>query len=131
MALYCAAGIPITIYVLLREHLSQSTSITQIILGWNAEYHRNLLVRGLGTIFALVGLSYGGYIAASRAKHDELLNATLSSLFCILEPFLFFAENRALPAPWEGIPMILAPIAALVGGYIRLRKRRPVRPVAG
>jgi hypothetical protein len=63
----------------------------------------------------------GGYIAARIAKHNELLNGTLSSFLCVLFVILAIGTSSMIGLA-TGI--IANPILGFLGGYLRLRQRQ-------
>ena len=81
----------------------------------------------------LVGLAcsvLGGYVAACLAKHDELLNGTLSSLLCLAVGFYSIAFGKDSHALWvQFLMLVAAPICGFFGGYLRVQQRR-VRTLA-
>jgi putative membrane protein (TIGR04086 family) len=76
----------------------------------------------------LVGLLcslLGGYVAAWLAKHDELLNGTLSSLPCLAVGFYSMALGKDSHAHWvQFLMLVAAPICGFFGGYLRVQQRR-------
>jgi len=69
----------------------------------------------------------GGYIAARIAKHDELLNATLSSFICILLalPTLGSASLQNIV-----LGIVANPLLSLLGGYLlvwQIKKKRKAK----
>jgi len=74
----------------------------------------NLLIGGGFTVL-------GGYIAARIAKHDELLNGTLASFLCVLFALLAIESTSIL---WVIVSVVVNPILALLGGYLRAWQTR-------
>ena len=67
----------------------------------------------------------GGYIAGRIAKHDELLNGTLSSFLCLsLGIFTLFSGNDSHPFVVKILLEIASPTLGLFGGYLALLRRR-------
>ncbi len=89
-------------------------------------------------VFGLGGLSsvLGGYVGARIAKHDEILNGTLTSFLCVANGIytLIWDPTHAHSPQWQNlISMLLAPMLAALGGYLRLRQieskdLRPFQP---
>src|SRR6185369_14690399 len=73
--------IPLMMYFLISSRWGLSSdhaagSVTEILLGNTAFTVWSSILGGLGS-------ALGGYVSARIAKHDEVLNGTLSSILCI------------------------------------------------
>jgi hypothetical protein len=68
----------------------------------------------------------GGYVAARLAKHDELLNASLSSYLCTAIGLYSVARGKESRLLLELFGLAASPALALLGGYLRLVQKRPV-----
>jgi hypothetical protein len=67
----------------------------------------------------------GGFVAAVLARHDELLNAGLSSCLCVAIGIWVILTGREPQPLWGQILLLAAsPACAVVGGYIRLRSNQ-------
>jgi len=116
-------AIPLIIYVMTRFDWSH-TPKDQLGAAIIAALHGSAL---LYTVQFLIGAGcsiLGGYVAARLAKHDELLNGSLSSYLCIgigLYSVVAGKESRLL---LELIGLVASPALGLLGGYLRLRQKR-------
>lgn len=64
----------------------------------------------------------GGYIGARLAKHDELLNASLTSFLCVGGSVYALITGVSDMAVWQQVMFIfVSPVLAMFGGYLRLR----------
>jgi len=113
-------GIPFVVYVMFSNGLAHSpqaqTEVVTII-------HASAF---LYSIQLLIGLScsvLGGYISARVAKHNELLNGTLASLFCLsIGVYSIFSKASSVSLPVQLLLMAVTPLCSLLGGYIRLKQ---------
>lgn len=67
----------------------------------------------------------GGYVAGRLAKHDEMLNGILSVWLCVLigiATLIFSPHNQ--PLLFDVLDFLLAPAAALLGGYLSFRQHK-------
>jgi hypothetical protein len=80
-------------------------------------FSANLIVGGFFSIF-------GGYIGALIAKHDELLNGALSAYFCVgLGLYGIFTGSYSGPVVLAFLSLLIDPLLAMFGGYLRLKQR--------
>jgi len=122
-----ALGLPFVLYAMSKVDLShipiaQSSATVTAAIHDSAPLYAGQLAVGLACSVL------GGYVAAWLAKHDELLNASLSSFLCVALGVYTMATGKDSNALWVQILMLLAsPILALVGGDLmrRLRRSRP------
>jgi hypothetical protein len=64
----------------------------------------------------------GGYIGARIAKHDELLNAGLTSFLCMGGGIYSLISGAGDMPLWQHVSLLLfTPALAVLGGYLRLR----------
>lgn len=110
-------GLPLVIYVMVKFDLLHapggSAAITSAIhsAGW---------LYGLELTIGLVCSVLGGYVAASIAKHDELLNGLLSSFLCIaIGVYSIFAGKDSQSRLVQMLLLAASPLCALLGGYLR------------
>ena len=83
--------------------------------------YTNPLLMSLNFVVSSLFSILGGYIAAYIAKHDELLNGALSAFL----PMLFVICTLFSDPLYLGIlTLIISPLLALFGGYLRLNKWR-------
>ncbi len=72
----------------------------------------------------------GGYVAASIAKHNELLNGALSSILCVaLGVFLFNSDMVFYPLVVRIGLLAIDPVLGLVGGYFKLVHKKTLVPL--
>jgi hypothetical protein len=75
-------------------------------------------------LVGLVSIAFGGYVAARVAKHDELLNAGLSSFPWIAYKIYIIAARKNSMSLWLQIILLLAtPALAIAGGEFMRRQR--------
>ena len=117
-------GIPFAVWAVLETGIAR-TPKDQIHSAVSAFMHRPM-------IFAsemLIGFGcsiLGGYVAARLAKHDELLNGCLSAILCIAGGIWLLATHQNSDPIWQQIlELIASPLLGLLGGYLRLKQRRP------
>jgi hypothetical protein len=73
-----------------------------------------------------------GYIAATIAKHDELLNGALSSLFCEISGICSLLSGIASLSLLTAIlGIIIDPCLGLFGGYLRLLQVKRKNGITG
>jgi hypothetical protein len=93
--------------------------------GMSAEILRNsslyfYLSWFLGSICSVLG----GYVSASLAKHDEILNGALSSFLCLGSGIFTLISGDASAHSWQYvICLLLSPALAAFGGFLRLRRK--------
>lgn len=119
-------GVFITIYVLISFNLlamAQSSPgeitgrIYTIFKTDPVVFSANLIV---GSLFSILG----GYISASIAKHDELLNGALSSFLCVGSGLIsFFINPQSTSILLVIISLVLSPLLAMFGGFLRLKQQ--------
>jgi hypothetical protein len=121
-------GMFMTIYVLVNYSLlqtatSSSTELTERVLHI---FQTNPLIFSANFIVGAMFSILGGYVGAYIAKHDELLNGALSSFLCVLSglyALLFTGPHPAYLVLLEILALIISPILAMLGGYLRLKQR--------
>ncbi len=119
-------AIPLLVFVLVtRVHYTPSMSSQQLtdalinaLTGDPGLFAVQFLLGSLCSIFA-------GYLAAWIAKHNELLNGSLSAWLCVASG-IFGVVTKVDSAPWflTVIGFILSPALGLLGGYLRLLRVR-------
>jgi len=110
-------SIPLLIYVMLKYELVGGTQGSYAIVSL---IHSSGWLYGLQLAIGLGCSSLGGYLAARIAKHDELLNGTLSSFLCIvIGIYAVMAGKDSQPVLVKLLLLIAAPVFALLGGYFR------------
>jgi hypothetical protein len=117
-------SLPFVIFATNKLDLARaSADEMQAALHANTSVHLVQLVIGLLCSCLLCSL-LGGYIAALVAKHDELLNGTLSSFLCIAFGIYGVAAGLGSHYLLEELLLLPAgPVFGLLGGYLRLRQK--------
>ena len=119
------AGIPVVFYVMATRpdivalpQTEQTAAITAFIKGHVILY---VVLAAIGTAFSVLG----GYLAAYFAKRSEVLNAALSSYFCLaLGVSSLISRTEQMPTWLFVLLLPLSPLVAALGGYLRLRQVR-------
>jgi hypothetical protein len=72
-----------------------------------------------------------GYVAASIAKHNELLNGALSSILCVAVGILSIGSGLAASYPLivQIALLVASPLLGLFGGYLKLVRKRTLIPL--
>jgi hypothetical protein len=118
-------GIPLVIYVMVKYDLLHAPEGSAAIA---ASIHSNAWLYGLQLTIGLGCSVLGGYVAASIAKHDELLNGLLSSFLCTaigIYSVLYGKDTQSLLV--QVLLLIAAPAFAFLGGYLRQTQKRTGR----
>ena len=90
-----------------------------------AALHANTSLYALQLLIGFGCSALGGYVAAWLAKHDELLNGSLSSFLCIAFGIYSLAASPGSNYRWEELLLLPAgPAVGLLGGYLRRRQRQ-------
>ena len=105
------AGVPIGIFMLMRGypiHPPLQENGTFIVAA--------SILGGLCSIL-------GGYVAARIAKHDEVLNGTLSSILCVGIGVYAIIGGGAAGHMGRHLALLpVSPLLAALGGYLRFRR---------
>jgi hypothetical protein len=107
-------GLIAIVYIFSVYHLHQGPELTDALKNDPVIFILNWIIGGGFTVL-------GGYIAARIAKHDELLNGTLASFLCVLFALLAIGSTSVL---WVIVGIVVNPILALLGGYLRAWQMR-------
>ena len=122
--------LPVVLYILTSFGVARVPK-DQMQAAYVAVVHANL---GLYVLLLTIGVAcsvLGGYIAAWIAKHDELLNGTLSSWLCVGSGIYALAAGKSLVALPESLLLLAAGVAAAAfGGYLRLAQNRARKPLS-
>lgn len=122
-------GIPLAVYALSKVDVAH-TPKEQLGSAIVAVSHGTPWLHAMQLLVGLGCSVLGGYVAASLAKHDELLNGTLSAFLCVAIGIYSIASGKDSNAHWvQGLILISAPLCGFLGGYMRVRQRL-VRAVA-
>ena len=121
-------GIPLVIYVMVKYDLLHAPPGSAAIA---SSIHANGWLYGVQLAIGLSCSVLGGYIAASIAKHDELLNGLLSSFLCTAIGVYFIFLGKASESVLIQILLLIAsPAFAFLGGYLRQRQKQISRSSA-
>jgi hypothetical protein len=123
--LICLPILTFSMIPLLLAHASTATATAAI-----AEVMRTGPLHVVLTLLGCACSVLGGYVAASLAKHDELLNGALSSWLCLsIGIFTFRSATTAGSPLWEILLLEgAAPVAGLLGGYLRQLQKGAQNP---
>ena len=117
-------GIPLAVYAVSKVDLAH-TPKDQLGAAVAAVSHGNPWLYGTQLAVGLTCSVLAGYVAAWLAKHDELLNGTLSSFLCVAIGIYSIASGKDSHAHWVQILILIsAPVCGFFGGYLRVRQRR-------
>jgi hypothetical protein len=117
-------GIPFAIYALSKVDLAHTPQV-QVGSAIAAVSHATPWLYGAQLLVGFACSVLGGYVAAWLAKHDEVLNGSLSSFLCVAIGIYSIAAGKDSHAHWVQILILLsAPVCGFFGGYLRVRQRR-------
>ncbi len=111
--------IPVLIYVLASAKTGSppdhgAASVTEALKTSDVFLAASSIFGGLCSIL-------GGYVSARIAKHDEVLNGTLSSILCI--GFGIYTVVNGTSHLWlHLLYLLLSPALGALGGYLRSRQ---------
>jgi hypothetical protein len=74
----------------------------------------------------VAGSALGGYVAATIARHDELLNGFLSCIVCTGIGIYSVVAGKSPSVSVQLLSFATAPVFALLGGYLRYVQKRNV-----
>lgn len=115
-------AIPFLFYVMTKHGLLHEPVASGAIA---SAIHSNAWLYGLELAIGLGCSVLGGYVAASIAKHDELLNGLLSSLLCTaigIYSVVWHKDSQSLLS--HLLLLAAAPAFAFLGGYLRHTRKR-------
>ena len=116
-------GVPLAVYAMSKVDVAH-TPKEQLGSAIVAVSHGTPWLYGMQLLVGLTCSVLGGYVAARLAKHDELLNGTLSAFLCVAIGIYSIASGKDSNAHWVQILMLIsAPVCGFLGGYLRLRQR--------
>jgi len=109
------AALPIVIYILISSGPSGDTanSAAQILMASNVFRISSVILGALCSVLA-------GYVSALIAKHDEVLNGTLSSILCVAGG-VYSALSGSAAMRLALLP--LSPALGAFGGYLISRRK--------
>jgi hypothetical protein len=116
---YFALGIPLGFYVMVHENLIQLPR-DQVQAAVSSAIYGNTALDAVQLLIGLACSVIGGYVAAWIAKHDELLNGTLSAFLCVGIGIHGIIWGSTVPSMLRRIITLIASVVcALGGGYLR------------
>jgi hypothetical protein len=84
------------------------------------------LFEAMSLLIGFAGSALGGFVSARLAGHDELLNGALASFLCVALGIYLWAGGVGHRSILSQLLLLIAgPIFSLLGGYLRLRQKRP------
>jgi hypothetical protein len=95
-----------------------------------AMLHGNAMLYSAQLLVGLACSVLGGYVAASIAKREELLNGALSAFLCVGLGLWEMASGKDSDPIWLQLMLLAASptLAALGGGLKQMRRKRQVQP---
>jgi hypothetical protein len=106
------AGVPIGVFMLMRGYPIDRSALLENGMFFVAAS----ILGGLCSIL-------GGYVAARIAKHDEVLNGALSSIFCVgIGVYAVISGSAAAHLGLHLAFLPLSPLLAAFGGYLSLHR---------
>jgi hypothetical protein len=117
--------IPVVAYILITKLQPANMSQDQIQIAVTAAIQANRLLYVCQLLVGSGCSVLGGYVGARLAKHDELLNGSLTSFLCVGGGFYSLAAgigSSSLLLHLAGF--VVSPALGLLGGYLRLAQKR-------
>jgi hypothetical protein len=117
-------GLPFALYAILKVDLSHTPN-ARASAAVTAAIHGNVPLYVAQLLVGLACSVLGGYVAAWLAKHDELLNGSLSSVLCVALGIYTISTGKDSNPHWLQVLLLIAsPLLALLGGDLMRRLRR-------
>lgn len=117
-------GLPFALYTVARRdlsHVSQAEAVATV----SAEIRGNLPLYLAQLAVGLASAVLGGYVAASIAKHDELINGLLSAFLSVVLGIYIVLSGRDYDPHWLQIMLLIAsPALGLLGGGLARRRHQ-------
>lgn len=118
-------ALPLNIYELHRLHLLDAPigqSQEAVRAAFAADTTWQLLALAVGGFVSVLA----GFVAGKIAKHNEILNGSLTCILCLLMGIVGSMRGPSLTPAWIHVTsFFLAPALGALGGYISmLRKKR-------
>jgi hypothetical protein len=114
-----AVFVPLAIYIEVSstsEFVLESDLISEILKGSTVFLVASNMVGVISSVL-------GGYVAARIAKHDEMLNGSLSSILSIGTAVYTLMTGSAADQLWQTVAWLpLSPALATLGGLLRARQ---------
>jgi hypothetical protein len=122
-------GFPVIAFLMAKIDLIH-TPKEQVQAAVQAALHANTPLYLLQLLIGAACSVLGGYVGARLAKHDELLNGSLTSFLCVALGIYTLVTRTGSASPLlEVAGFVASPALGLLGGYLRLsQKRRPGQP---
>jgi hypothetical protein len=117
-------ALPVVAYVMFKfnlTHVPQAQLHTAVAAALQSNSSLYVLQLLIGTACSVLG----GYIGARIAKHDELLNGSLTSFLCVAISLYSMVGGRVSgPRVLQLTELLASPALGLVGGFLRLAQKR-------
>lgn len=122
--------IPVMVYVTSQfdvMHMSQPQLQAAVMNSIQKSFAIHMIQVAVGLACSVLG----GYVGALLAKHDEVLNAALTS-FLSIGIAIYSLANGTGPGTMKerSLVIVASPLVAALGGYIRLAQKRRTVSVA-
>ena len=117
--------LPVLVYFMISSEVLRLPNEQARVAALTAAMQGNVQLYGILMLIGAGCSVLGGYVAARLAKHDELLNGLLSSVFCIaIGVYSMLAAKGFGSFPWHATLIAVSALSGLLGGYLRLRHIR-------
>ncbi|HEX9460512.1 MAG TPA: hypothetical protein VGA84_15275 [Thermoanaerobaculia bacterium] len=114
-------GIPLVVYAIASANLVNVPK-DQLGAAITASIHARPPLYALQLLIGAACTTFGAYMSARIAKHDELLNGFLSSFVCVLTGIYAVASGKDTSSTLTLIGLFALTLASgLFGGYLRAR----------
>jgi hypothetical protein len=119
-------ALPIIVYVMLTKIDLGHLPSNQVGPAITAALHANGLLFASVTLIGMGCSILGGYVGARLAKHDELINGSLTSVLCLA--FGIYSLGTGTGSTSTSLEFLMtvvaSPVLGLMGGYLRARQKR-------
>lgn len=118
-------SMPFFMYVMIAHH--------EIFTGADPKVYSSLIrasasLYGLQLLLGGISSVVGGFLSATIARHDELLNGVLASFACSsIGIYTILSGKSVVPLTEQLLVFIAAPGCALLGGFIALKAHQAGR----
>jgi hypothetical protein len=118
-------SIPVVAYIMMTKLQLSNLSQDQLQIAVTAALQADRLLYVCQLIVGSACSVLGGYIGARLAKHDELLNGSLTSFLCVGGGFYALATGVGSGSLLLHVAgFVVSPALGLLGGYLRLVEKR-------
>jgi hypothetical protein len=118
--------IPLTFYEMSRHHLLKlQLPPDQAQAAVKAAFAGDITWQLTGFLIGAVGSVIGGYMAGKIAKHNEMLNGSLTCVLCVGFGLISGLRGTSINPTWLHIvTFFLAPALGALGGYIYMIRKQ-------